>query len=263
MYELTNVKNELAKTIKGAEQKFITITPEKMALIESRMGEIDRATRSFSKRNSQIDMKLRTLTMLSVDAPYRTLRQILAQIENKRMALQQAYFDLQEKNVQMREYQGKDDELSQIKAARLQCEINSSSGSVEASLKEIGMLQTAYQEICESHNIPDEWDEEDMENDEIMFNIKSMFRNGIRDIIVSGRIGHGTQEWFEQFGINPIEAYSDVANYVENKHISHDYESMMKFLNDMYLKYKDHYLKVMKTLGIKTLIDSEWLYKKN
>ena len=261
MYELTTVKNELAKTIKGSEQKFVTITPEKMALIESRMDEIDRATRSFSKRNSQIDMKLRTLTMLSIDAPYRTLKQILAQIETKRLALQQAYFDMLEKNVQMKEYQQAYDELSQIKAARLQCEINSASSSVEATLKDIGMLQTAYDEIRESNNIPEQWDEEDMENDEVQFNIKSMFRNGIRDVIVSGRIGYGTQEWFEQFGINTLEAYEDIVRYLENKSFTHDYDSMIKFLSDMFEKYKDNYKKVMKMLGIKTLIDSDWLYK--
>ena len=68
-----------------------TITPKKLAKISERMVEIDRANLTAGKRNTQTTTQLMTLTMLT-DSPYRRLRQILAQIEKKRGALEEAYF---------------------------------------------------------------------------------------------------------------------------------------------------------------------------
>ena len=95
--------DSLSRILKSQVQEFVTITPDKLATIENKMLEVDRAVRSFSKSNTQTDMKLRTLTMLSVGAPYRTLRQILAQIEKKRAALQETYFNILEKKVELKE----------------------------------------------------------------------------------------------------------------------------------------------------------------
>ena len=260
MNKLSIINNEtLPKILKSNSNGFVTITEEKLALIESKMGEVDRAVRSFSKQNTQVDMKLRTLTMLSVGSPYRTLRQILAQIEKKRSALQESYFNVLEKQVEVEKLKTKDDELSKIQLAKAQCGVNSSNASVEAALKDIGMLLQIYDEIKESYNIPENWDEADMEKEEVSHNIKGAFRNGLRDFIVNGRIGMGTIEWFEQMGIGPIEANKEIINFLgEDKD---DYEAFIEFLREMAEKYKDHYKKVMKMLGIKTLIDTEWLYR--
>lgn len=256
--EVTDL-SPLSKILHTEEAKFVTVTPEKLAIIERKMGEVNRAVRSFSKQNTQTDIKLRTLTMMSVNAPYRTIRQILAQVDTKRAALQEAYFNILEKKEEIKDYNSQDTDLAKIKAAKLQCEINSSNTSIEASLKEIGALLQVYEEIKESHNIPDKWDEVDMETEEIAHNIKAAFRNGIRDMVSTGRLGMGTQEWFEQFGIGPLQAMQDIGGYLDRKR--YDYDTMMEFLDSMAVKYEDNYKLVMKRLGIKTLIDEEWIYK--
>jgi phosphoglycolate phosphatase-like HAD superfamily hydrolase len=233
-----------------------------MALIESRMVEANRTLQIFSKRNTQTDMKLRTLTMLSVGAPYRTLRQIAAQINTKRQALQEAYFNLQDRQADIEDIERYGDRASKkelIWVERLRCEAGMIGANMEAALKEIGALTAAYEEIRESKGIAERWDEADMEVDEIMHNLKSAFRNGIRDFIATGRMGHGTQEWLEQFGVSPIEGHREVAGFIDSGKT--DYESMMEFLAEMAAKYAENYKKVMNTLGLKTLIDADWLYK--
>jgi len=46
---------------------------------------------------------------------------------------------------------------------------------LRALFKEIGMYQDAYDEIKESYNIPDDWDEEDFEKCEVEEHVKTSF----------------------------------------------------------------------------------------
>ena len=68
---------------------FKTFDEEKLALVASRMPEINRATRSFGKQNSQATGKLMSLHMIA-QSPYRRMKQCLAKIERKRSAGQSA-----------------------------------------------------------------------------------------------------------------------------------------------------------------------------
>ena len=77
--------NELAQ-IEKEFSGLATITPEKMQKITKRMVEVERANNTLGRKNTQTTNQLMTLTMLT-DSPYRRLRQILAQIENKTNAL--------------------------------------------------------------------------------------------------------------------------------------------------------------------------------
>ena len=110
--------NELAqiqKEFSGLE----TITPEKMQKISERMVEIERASNSLGRRNTQTTNQLMTLTMLT-DSPYRRLRQILTQIERKKEALQSTYFKHQKLQLEIKEWKEEDTELSRIKIAEAQ-----------------------------------------------------------------------------------------------------------------------------------------------
>ena len=77
------------------------IDSKKLAKISDKMKEIDRANKSVCKRNTQATGQLMTLTMLC-DAPYRRLRQVLAQIEQKRSAIEDAAFKLRKEKVQVK-----------------------------------------------------------------------------------------------------------------------------------------------------------------
>ncbi len=68
----------------------VSLTPKTLAKISDRMLEIDRAINVTGRSDTQTTNQLMTLNMLS-DSPYRSLRQCLAQIEDRKKALEQAY----------------------------------------------------------------------------------------------------------------------------------------------------------------------------
>ena len=144
-----------------------TLTKESLMKIEQRMPEIVRATNTAGRRNTQTTSQLMTLNM-SGDEPYRHLRQILAQIEKKRGALEESHFRVKKQIIKLRKYEKKieqdpTDEYSIVCRDEILTGLDRSKLYVEAAIKEIGMFQDAYDEIRESHNIPDNWDEIDAE----------------------------------------------------------------------------------------------------
>ena len=260
MNELVEIQN----TLSG----LATITPEKLAKISERMVEMDRANNSLGRSNTQTTNQLMTLTMLT-DAPYRRLRQILAQIERKRAALTEHYFKYQRLEIEIKEWEEEDTELSRIKLAETKTGIDTSKKYIEGALKEIGIFQDAYEEIRENNNIPEDWDEEDAELDEIRHHIRQAFRQSHRDMILHGTINQGNAEYLEQYGIHILTARNVIGNYIatcealieEGKmpNIDHLYE----FLDHCVEIFGEEYIKVMNHIGIKELVRSEWLFKNN
>ena len=134
---------------------------------------------------------------------------------------------------------------------------------LEGALKEIGFLQDCYEQIKKNKNIPDDWDEVDFEKAEIKAHIRNAFRNGVRDFLCHGRLGIGTCEYFEHFGISPIEATFHISRYIddcnhsmskfevhEDYSLLPDYNNFHDFLNRMVDLYKNAYKKACKRIGI-------------
>jgi alkylhydroperoxidase/carboxymuconolactone decarboxylase family protein YurZ len=266
------IKNNdcLSKVLSSRGNTFHTITKEKLEDISKGMVEIDRSMRSFGKRNTQTVAKLMTLTMLSPCSPYHTLRQILTQIDKKRDALKETAFKLRRKELRIKQNKEKlsdtsiseiDKELLELSIMENQVRVNEASLHIEGALKEIGMYQQTYREICESHNIPEKWDEKDMEEAEIAHHIRAAFRNCIRDLMATGRMNHGTMEYMEQYGINPVHAHKITQAYIDKNPTTH--MDMYVFLDACVDMFQDAYKGVMERLGIKTLIDEQWLYREN
>ena len=86
-----------------------TITPDKLVKISERMVEIDRASQTLGRKNTQTTNQLMTLTMLT-DSPYRRLRQCITQIESKKEAIRSTYYSAKKKMIEIREWEenGKD-----------------------------------------------------------------------------------------------------------------------------------------------------------
>lgn len=255
---------------------FKTIDDEKLALIASNMPEINRATEVFGKQNSQTTSMLMSLNMIDA-GPYRRLKQVLAQIERKRAALKEAAFKYQKDRVKydiltkniLEEQDTLKQELLCIEQAELATNIADGKLYIEACLKEIGMYQEAYKEICKNYNIPEQWDENDYEEAEIEHHIKMAFTNGIRDVMMTGRLNVGTMEYFEQYGILPMVAFKFIMGYMdkidagtkldEGKLPSID--THYEFLNQMYVLFKDEFKRAMKHSGLDKVIHGDWLYR--
>jgi hypothetical protein len=255
--------------------KFNVLDDDKLQKVADRMVAIDRATTSFGKSNTQTTSKLMSLTMLSpAGTPYQQIKQILAQIERKRTAIKEAYIKIKRQKVELKKLErdlaiteddlDKEDILIDIEETL--SNISDSILYFEGALKEIGQYQETYDEIIRNNNIPEDWDEKDMELSEIEHHVKSAFRLGLRDIINHNSLGMGTLEYLEQYGINPISADKFIRDYVNtqkaklNKQSTPTYDDHMNFLNEMFNIHKDCYKDAMKRMGIDNLINEEFLY---
>lgn len=242
-----------------------TITDEKLAIISQKMVAIDRANNTAGRSETQTTNQLMTLTMLT-DSPYRRLRQCLAQIEKKRGALDEQYFRMKKKQVLIKQWYEKGDEMSVLKAQEAEHSLMRSKNYIDGAFKEIATFQCAYDEIREAHNIPDNWDERDAEEEEIDHHIKQAFRQAHREMVGAGCITSGNMEYLEQYGIHIQTATRLIADYIASEDemivkgqmptVAHLYA----FLDRMAETFHDAHKTVMQRIGIKELVKEEFLY---
>jgi len=242
-----------------------TITDEKLAVISQKMVEVDRANHTAGRSQTQTTNQLMSLTMMT-DSPYRRLRQCLSQIDKKRSALEESYFKMKKKAVLIKQWYEKGDELSVIKAQEAESQAARQKDFIDGAFKEIATFQCAYDEIRESHNIPEKWDERDAEIAEIDHHLKQAFRQAHRDMVNTGRIGLGNMEYLEQYGVHIQTATKVIRDYIikEDEMISKDkmptVEHLYAFLDEMAEQFNDAHKLVMKRIGIKELIKEDFLY---
>jgi len=252
---------ELQKSVGGLP----TITDEKLAIIASKMPEIDRANHTAGRSQTQTTNQLMSLTMMS-DSPYRMMRQCLSQIERKRTALEEAYFKMKKKSIQIKKWYEKGDEMSLVKAQEAEAQAVRQKDYIDGALKEIATFQCAYEDIRKSHNIPEKWDERDAEIAEIDHHIKQAFRQAHRDVVQTGSITGGNMEYMEQYGIHIQTATKVIRDYVasEDEMIKQGkmptVEHLYAFLDSMALQFNDAHKLVMKRIGIKELVKEDFLY---
>ena len=242
-----------------------TITNEKLAIISQKMVAIDRANNTAGRSETQTTNQLMTLTMLT-DSPYRRLRQCLAQIEKKRGALDESYFKIKKKQVLIKQWYEKGDEMSVLRAQEAEHGLMRSKNYIDGAFKEIATFQCAYDEIRESHNIPENWDERDAEEAEIDHHIKQAFRQAHREMVGTGCITSGNMEYLEQYGIHIQTATRLIADYIASEDemivkgqmptVAHLYA----FLDRMAETFHDAHKTVMQRIGIKELVKEEFLY---
>jgi hypothetical protein len=128
---------------------------------------------------------------------------------------------------------------------------------IEGALKDIASFQDAYKQIKEANNIPDNWDEKDMEEAEVHFHVRRAFELLYRDIMVHGKIGMGTIEYMAQFGIHPQTATTYVKMYIQETESMiqkekklPNLESLDDFLDRMAELFKNEYKLTLSKMGI-------------
>ena len=271
MTEIMNIEQRM----NGMVSSMPTMTRDKVALISKRMVEVDRANKTLGRSNTQTTNQLGTLTMLT-DSPYRRLRQCLAQIEKKRLALEDHYYRYERKKVDIKKWQEivDNDELDwyQRDMARiniLEAEHYQERGSmyIEGALKEIAVFQTAYQDIMEAHNIPPDYGEREIEEDEIRHGIRQAFIQSHRDMCHNGRITAGNAEYLSNYGIHLQTAQYVLMGYMKScdEMVSKNgemptIEHLYLFLDEMVEKFYDAHKLVMNHIGLKSVIRDDYLY---
>lgn len=248
--------------------------------IKEFLPEVARANRAFGKSNSQTSSSLMSLNMIDA-GPYRFLRQILAQIEKKRLALKEAGYKhalaeirLQEASNRIREIAlserpelvAERDRLF-LRVKKIRCDLSDSRIYIDATVKEIGAFMERYRQVVESHGIPENWSERDFEAAEIKHHITAIFRLALRDRM--GRsTNKGTMEYMEQFGIEPMVAYDACDRFLmhlgksmggDNDRCFISIESRYAFYDQMFEVFKNEYKKALAWIGLKSPTFGDWM----
>ena len=177
---------------------------------------INEKTKYFDRQNSQSTLSFMSLTMMTGQSPYRMLRQVLAEIAQRKIALAESQVAHSEMLVGLEELQTKTDPVSLAKIRQTVVSISGLEEKVNGSFKDIAVLMDAYDNLIETNNIND-WDEESFERAEKVHHVRRGFELMYRDIVGSGNntCGVGTLEYLEQYGVHPQVAHRETVIYVE------------------------------------------------
>jgi len=278
LLDKTNVFNQI--TTRAADPnarslvEFHTFTDDKLQRIADAMPEINRATRCLGRSKTQTTNKLMTLTMLADASPYRALVQCLAQVEHKRKAVKENRFKLLKDRVQLgkleirfaNERDPYESELIEIEIERLASTMSDTMLYIEGALKSIASFQSSYTQICKNKGIPENWDEMDLEKAEVGHHLRMAFLHAYRDVMAHGRLGMGTLEYLQQFGVHPHKAAAIVQGYIkvsQGNLKTVDYEDLEVFLDGCVEQFKDAYKQVLKRIGIDNLYESWYMYQED
>ena len=233
--------------------KLPSLSHQAVQRISEAMPEIGRAAKSFGRSNSQTTSRLMSLTMLTACSPYRVLRQCVAEIAKRQQALQEAVFNLKIDQIKMDRLRSTGDDLDAVEADRIAVKIESSALYIEGALKDIATFQDAYQQVRVANNIREDWDEADFEDAEVRHHTRTAFLHSYRDVMAGNRIGMGTLEYLEQFGIHPQVALQEaVAYYDSAAQLGGDAtaEHLHAWLDAMADKYADAHMVTLNRLGL-------------
>lgn len=232
----TNITFSLPTISKGV------INTAAVAKVNEYLPEIEQKTRAFDRNNSQHTLSLMTLTMLNGQSPMRMMRQVMAEVEKRKMALAEAQVTHAELLVELEDLQTKDDPVSQAKLRQKYVSLNMLESKINGSFKDIATLIDAYNNI-KSNNSIDEWDEESFEREEKRHHVRRGFELMYRNLLDGGRAQTATIEYLQQYGVHPQVALTEVSGYVQytaqriaNKEILHSNDLEM-FLDKMADKY--------------------------
>jgi hypothetical protein len=260
----------LAKNIKELTG-FNTFGDIDLIRIESGMVENGRAIKSFGRNNSQVTIKLMSLTMTSA-GPYRRLRQCVAEIDKRSAALHESAFTLRKKKAEIHWKENHladmpdslERDLLEIELDELRHQIKETQRHAEGALKDIAGLQEAYTQIRDSHGIPENWDEADFHNGELREHVLAAFQLAFRDMMERGSLGRSTQEYLEQFGIHPFTAQVCISDYLMdlNKLATEKQQlpeviHLYQFLDACAERFGENYKHAMQRIGLTTLV-TEW-----
>lgn len=187
-----------------------------VAKVNKHLAELDEKTRAFDRNNSQHTLSLMTLTMLNGQSPMRMMRQVMAEVEKRKMALSEAQVNHAKarQKIEKLEKQKKD----AVTEAELRHETHGlmmMESKINGSFKDIATLIDAYENIKAKHSI-DDWDEETFEKEEKRHHVRRGFELMYRNLLDGGRASTATIEYLQQYGVHPQVSLTEVSGYIQH-----------------------------------------------
>jgi hypothetical protein len=178
------------------------------------MPELAAKTKAFDRNNSQSTLQMMTLTMLNGQSPMRMLRQVLAEVEKRKMALAEAQLNHAKLMAEIDVLAAKEPTPvidAELRLKRISLDMLES--KVNGAFKDIAALSDAYDAIKAKHEIVD-WDEATFEAEEKRHHVRRGFELLYRNLIEYGRAKDATIEYMQQYGVHVQVALAEVSGYI-------------------------------------------------
>lgn len=223
---------------------FSSVNKAAVAKVADRLPELTEKTKIFDRQNSQTTISMMTLTMMNGQSPMRLLRQILAEVERRKMALAEAQLSHAKALFEIEKLEIED--LTPVSQAELRLRnisLDSMESKINGAIKDIATLIDAYDKIKATHGIGD-WDEWSFEDEEKRHHVRRGFELLYRNLIQNGRANESSIEYLQQYGVHVQVALAEVSGYISsvNEIIKNGgmvtASNMEDFLDEMATKYK-------------------------
>ncbi len=176
--------------------------------------ELEQKTKAFDRKNSQTTLSLMTLTMLCGQSPCRMMRQIMSEVEKRKLALAESQVTHAELSEEIKLLENDNNPVS-IAKYRYKCVVISTlENKINGSFKDIATLIDAYNNIKETNNI-ENWDETSFEDSEKRFHVRRAFELMYRNLLEGGRAQTATIEYCQQYGVHPQVCLTEVSGYIQ------------------------------------------------
>lgn len=183
---------------------------------------LDRDTRNFRKTQSQF---MDFCFTVSQPTELRSLRQMLAEIEKSKQALDEAFFGLRKKQVEIKRKQRElaratdelEREMLEVEIGELQSQISNTMGYVEGAIRRVDAYMRQYQGLLQAMG-KESFSEEDFEADEERYHIMKAFEQALCAARARGGIiDEGNHIYFYQIGISGAMAQKEVHDHLASE----------------------------------------------
>ena len=152
------------------------MNPVVVERVSSRMPELSAKIAFFDRANSQVMTSMMTLTMLNGQSPMRLLRQVLAEVSSRRMALAEAQLNHIKTLREISALEASpSDPVTDAELVLKRTSLESLETGINGAMKEIACLIDAYEHIKAKHGIGDDWTEEVFDDSEKLFHVRRAF----------------------------------------------------------------------------------------
>lgn len=235
----------------------ITNHDEMINVVVKNLPEIQKASTSFFKTQSQY---MDNVLTVSHPTPLRNIRQILAEINRSKAALQEAYYNNKKKVIEIKildrdikkQKKKLEKELLMVDMEQKIASLESSKVYISGAIRKITNYIVQYKSILSSLNVTS-FDELDFEKEEEEYHIKKSFDQAITAARSrNGTVDEGNNIYFNQIGINGAVAQVEIIRFLQTegemikKGEEPSHKMITDFLDKMYKKFKGCTIKILK-----------------
>ena len=193
---------------------------ENTRLVDKAVANTEELRNIWNHSHSQWDWKHLNL---SYHSPFKNMRQIAAEITNKKQALNSAKWKQIEQEVKIRKLEEKLEagglqywkEVDiKIKLAKQRESMADGVLYIEGAMKDMLALNGLYEQLKSKVS---DFSENDYEREESKNHLKRSIVQSIRDVRQAGSITKGEQEYLEQIGVNPGKMQSLIREYIRKE----------------------------------------------